>query len=170
MLKRLLLGFGLVLTGVIAGLTLHTALTKGDTVFAGKRPTNLGVTDGRLAPPKKSPNCVASQADPSDAEHYIAPLKFSGSPDEAIAVLRRIVEGAERTLVVRHEGAYLYAEYQSKLMGFVDDVEFYASAKDGVVHVRSASRLGRRDFGVNRQRIESIRERFQAAARKAVAA
>jgi uncharacterized protein (DUF1499 family) len=170
MLKRLLLGFGLVLAGVFAGIALHTALTKGDTVFAGKRPTNLGVTDGRLAPSKKTPNCVSSQADPSDAEHSIAPLKFSGSPDEAIAALRKIVEGAERTLVVKHEGAYLRAEYQSKLMGFVDDVEFYASAKDGVVHVRSASRLGRRDFGVNRQRIEAIREQFAASGRKAVAA
>jgi uncharacterized protein (DUF1499 family) len=170
MLKKFLLGLGLVLAGAITGIALHTAFTKGDTVFAGKRPTNLGVTDGRLAPPKKSPNCVSSQADPSDAEHYIAPLKFSGSPDEAIAALRKIVEGAERTLVLKHEGAYLYAEYQSKLMGFVDDVEFYASAKDGVIHVRSASRLGRRDFGVNRQRIESIRARFTAAAGKAVAA
>lgn len=126
-------------------------------MFAGKRPTNLGVADSRLAPPKKSPNCVSSQADPSDAEHYIAPLKFSGSPEAAIAMLRKVVEGAERTLVVKHEGAYLYAEYLSKLMGFVDDVEFYASAKDGVIHVRSASRLGRRDFGVNRERIESLR-------------
>ncbi len=170
MLKRLLTGFGLVLAGAIAGIALHTALTKGDTVFAGKRPTNLGVTDGRLAPPKKSPNCVSSQADPADTEHYIAPLKFSGSPEEAIAALRKVVEGAERTLVVKHEGAYLYTEYQSKLMGFVDDVEFHASAKDGVIHVRSASRLGRRDFGVNRQRIESIRARFAASAGKAVAA
>lgn len=169
MLKRLLQVLGLVLAGVVAGIALHTAFTKGDTVFAGRQPTNLGVNDGRLAPPKKSPNCVSSQADPSDAEHYIAPLKFSGSPEEVIAALRKIVEGAERTLVVKHEGAYLYAQYQSKLMGFVDDVEFYASAKDGVVHVRSASRLGRRDFGVNRQRIESIRARFGASG-KGVAA
>ena len=170
MLKKLLLGFGAVLSAAIAGIALHTALTKGDTVFAGKRPTNLGVADGRLAPPKKSPNCVSSQADPSDAEHYIAPLKFSGSPEAAIAMLRKVVEGAERTLVVKHEGAYLYAEYQSKLMGFVDDVEFYASAKDGVIHVRSASRLGRRDFGVNRERIESLRARFMAAAGRSAAA
>lgn len=164
MLKKLLLGFGAVLVAAIAGIALDTALTEGDTVFAGKRPTKLGVADGRLAPPKKSPNCVSSQADPSDSEHYIAPLKLSGSPDAAIASLRKIVEGAERTRVVKHEGAYLYAEYQSKLLGFVDDVEFYASAKDGVIHVRSASRLGRRDFGVNRQRIESLRARFAASA------
>jgi len=169
MLKRLLPGFGLVLAGALAGIALQTALSTGDTMFAGKRPTYLGVTEGRLAAPKKSPNCVSSQADPADAEHYIAPIRFSGSPVEAIAAVRGIVERTERTLLVKHEGNYLYAEYQSKLMGFVDDVEFYASEKEGVIHVRSASRLGRRDFGVNRERIESIRARFGAAARKVAA-
>ena len=169
MLKRLLPGFGLVLAGALAGIALHTALSTGETMFAGKRPTNLGVTEGRLAAPKKSPNCVSSQADPSDAEHYIAPIGFSGSPADAIAALRKVVEGTGRTLVVKHEGNYLYAEFTSKLMGFVDDVEFYASEKEGVIHVRSASRLGRRDFGVNRMRIESIRARF-GAARKVVTA
>jgi uncharacterized protein (DUF1499 family) len=169
MLKKLLAGFGLVLAGALAGIALHTALSTGDTMFAGTRPTNLGVAEGRLAAPKKSPNCVSSQADPADAEHYIAPIKFSGSPVEAIATLRRIVDGAGRTRVVKHEGNYLYAEYKSKLMGFVDDVEFHASEKEGVIHVRSASRLGRRDFGVNRMRIESIRARFAAAGKPAAA-
>ncbi|MBS0337984.1 MAG: DUF1499 domain-containing protein [Proteobacteria bacterium] len=170
MLKRLLLGLGLLLAGAAAGVALHTAFTQGDTVFAGKRPSNLGVADGRLAPPKRTPNCVASQADPADAEHYIAPIAYSGSPGEAIAILRRIVDGSERTLVLKQDGNYLYAEYKSKLMGFVDDVEFYASPKEGVIHVRSASRLGRRDFGVNRARIESIRARFGAATRGTAAA
>jgi uncharacterized protein (DUF1499 family) len=170
MLKRLVLGSGLLLAGVVAGVALHTALTQGDTVFAGKRPSNLGVSDGRLAPPKKTPNCVSSQADPADAEHYIAPIGYSGSPSEAVAALRRIVDGAGRARVVKQEGNYLNAEYKSKLMGFVDDVEFYASPKEGVIHVRSASRLGRRDFGVNRARIESIRARFGAATRGTAAA
>jgi uncharacterized protein (DUF1499 family) len=138
---------------------------QGDTVFAGKRPSNLGVTDGRLAAPKRSPNCVSSQTDPADTGHYIAPIEFSGSPLDAIAALRKIVEGAERTLVVKHEPNYLYAEFKSKLLGFVDDVEFFAAEKEGVIHVRSASRLGRRDFGVNRARVESIREQFAAAQR-----
>ena len=137
-------------------------------MFAGKRPSNLGVTDGRLAAPKRSPNCVASHADPADAEHYIAPINFTGSPVDAIAALRKIVNGTERTLVVKHDANYLYAEFKSKLLGFVDDVEFFAAEKEGVIHVRSASRLGRRDFGVNRQRVESIRERFAAAQRVSV--
>ncbi len=168
MLKRILQVGGLVLTGAFAGLALHTALAKGDTVFAGKRPSYLGVTEGKLARTKSTPNCVASQADPADAGHYIAPLKYSGSAVEAMAALRKVVDATEGTLVVRHEANYLNAEYKSKLLGFVDDVEFYASEKEGVIHVRSASRLGRRDFGVNRARIESIREQFAAAQRNTV--
>ena len=168
MLKRIFLAVGLVMAGAIAGIAIHTVLTQGDTVFAGKRPSSLGVTEGRLAAPKRSPNCVSSQADPADTEHSIAPIKFTGSPVEAMAALRKIVDGAERTFVVKHDTNYLYAEYKSRLMGYVDDVEFYASEKEGVIHVRSASRLGRRDFGVNRARVESIREQFAAAQRKAV--
>lgn len=172
MLKRFLQVTGLLLAGAIAGAALHTVLTSwrhsGDTMFAGKRPSHLGVTDGRLARPKSTPNCVSSQADPADTGHYIAPIEFTGSAIEALAAIRRIVEGTERTLVVGHEANYLYAEYKSKLMGYVDDVEFLASEKDGVIHVRSASRLGRRDYGVNRARIETIRDRFAAAQRNAV--
>ena len=174
MLKRFLLVAGLVLAGVIAGIALHTTAVRwnnsGDTVFAGKRPTYLGVTDGKLARTKSTPNCVASQADPADAGHYIAPLKYSGSAVEAMAALRKIVDDTPGTLVVKHEANYLNAEYKSKLLGLVDDVEFYASEKEGVIHVRSASRLGRRDFGVNRARIEAIRERFAAAQRNTVKA
>lgn len=132
-------------------------------MFAGKRPSNLGVTDGRLAAPRRSPNCVSSQADPGDAVHYVAPLRFSDNADEAMARLARIVEGMERTSVVKRDGHYLYAEFRSKLLGFVDDVEFLASSTEGAVHVRSASRLGRRDFGVNRDRVETIRLQFEAA-------
>jgi uncharacterized protein (DUF1499 family) len=153
-LKRLLLVALLAAAGAAAGLALHTALTPGDTMFAGKRPQHLGHGTGRLAPCKTSPNCVSSQADPSDREHYIAPLALKG---EAIAAVRKAVESMPRTTIVRAEPGYLYAEFQSKLMGFVDDVEFLADPAAGVVHVRSASRLGRRDFGVNRNRVEALR-------------
>jgi uncharacterized protein (DUF1499 family) len=153
-LKRLLLVALLGAAGAAAGVALHTALTSGDTMFAGKRPQNLGHGTGRLAPCKASPNCVSSQADPSDKEHYIAPLALKG---ESIAAVRKAVESMPRTTIVRAEPGYLYAEFQSKLMGFVDDVEFLADPASGVVHVRSASRLGRRDFGVNRNRVEALR-------------
>ena len=122
-------------------------------MFSGTRPDNLGVKDGRFAPCKTTPNCVSSQADPADREHYITPIAFSGTMQE----LRRAVESMTRASVIREEGNYLYAEYTSALMGYVDDVELLLDEKAALVHVRSASRLGRSDFGVNRKRIEELR-------------
>jgi uncharacterized protein (DUF1499 family) len=134
-------------------------------LFSGTRPGNLGVHDGRLAPPKRTPNNVNSQIDKNaDAEHYIEPLRYAGDAGQAWSALRRIVDGMQRVKVVKSEADYLYAEFASKLMGFVDDTEFYLDEKAGVIHVRSASRLGRRDFGVNRQRIEYIRAKLAQAA------
>ena len=123
-------------------------------MFAGKRPHNLGYDNGRLAPCKKTPNCVSSQADLADAQHYIAPIALK---KDAIAQVRKAVESMPRARVVQAEPGYLYAEFTSKLMGFVDDVEFLYDPAKGVVHVRSASRLGRSDFGVNRDRVERLR-------------
>jgi len=122
-------------------------------MFSGTRPDNLGVKDGRFAPCKPTPNCVSSQADPADQEHYIAPIAFGGSMHE----LRLAVESMTRASVIREEGNYLYAEYKSAFMGYVDDVELLLDESARLVHVRSASRLGRSDFGVNRKRIEELR-------------
>ena len=121
-------------------------------MFNWRRPDNLGVTGGRLAPCRRTPNCVSSQADPSDREHYIAAIAFRG---DAIAAVRKAVESLPRTTVISATSSYLYAEFRSKLLGYVDDVEFFFDG--AVIQVRSASRLGRRDFGVNRARVEKIR-------------
>ena len=118
-------------------------------MFDWRRPGNLGVRDGRLAPCRRTPNCVSSQADPSDREHYIAPLGAT------IAQVRDVVESLPRTRVISSNASYLHAEFRSKLLGYVDDVEFFFDGKE--TQVRSASRLGRRDFGVNRARVEQIR-------------
>jgi len=161
MLRRLLAVLALVVLGAAAGLALHLAIAQGDTMFAGKRPDYLGVKDGRLPRPRSTPNCVSSQADPADKQHYIEPLRFKGTAPEAIAAARKAVESMPRATVIRHEGNYLYAEFRSALLGFVDDVEFTYDEKAGALHVRSASRLGRRDFGVNRARVEALRARIE---------
>ncbi|NJN29297.1 MAG: DUF1499 domain-containing protein [Synechococcales cyanobacterium RM1_1_8] len=123
--------------------------------FSGTRPSNLGVSNGQFnAPVPDSPNCVSSQAPASDREHYIAPLAIAGS--EAIAKLKTHIQALERTAIIEATDNYLYAEFTTKLMGYVDDVEFYADGS-GSVQVRSASRLGKSDLGLNRQRIEAIR-------------
>ena len=106
-----------------------------------------------MAPCKRTPNCVSSQADAADREHYITPITFRGSA----ADLRRAVQSMARATVIRAEGNYLYAEYRTRLLRYVDDLELYYDEKLGLVHVRSASRLGRRDFGVNRARVEALR-------------
>jgi uncharacterized protein (DUF1499 family) len=162
MLKRALRAVALLILLVVAGLALHVATATGDTVFSWKRPDYLGVKDGRLARPKSTPNCVSSQADAADTEHYIAPIPYKG---DAMAAVRKAVEGMTDATVIRQDGGYLYAEYRTKLMRFVDDVEFFYDDKAGLIHVRSASRLGRRDMGVNRARIEAVRARIEGRAK-----
>lgn len=120
-------------------------------MFDWRRPANLGAKDGRLAPPRRTPNCVSSQADPADGEHYVAPIDFAGD-FAAVAKALKAMPGA--TLIEEKPG-YLYAEFRSRVLGFVDDFEVLASG--GRLEVRSASRLGRRDFGVNRRRVERLR-------------
>jgi len=121
-------------------------------MFNWRRPDNLGVTNGRLAPCRRTPNCVSSQADPSNREHYIAPIPFRG---DAMAAVRRAVAAMPRAKVISEKENYLYAEFRSKLLGYVDDVEFFYDG--AAIQVRSASRLGRRDFNVNRNRVEQLR-------------
>ena len=133
-------------------------------LFSGTRPDNLGVHDARLAPPKRTPNNVNSQVDKNaDAEHHVEPLRYNGDARQAWMALRRVIDGMQRVKVITSEPNYLYAEFTSKLMGFVDDAEFYLDQKSGVIQVRSASRLGRSDLGVNRARIESIRAQLAQA-------
>jgi uncharacterized protein (DUF1499 family) len=123
-------------------------------MFSWRRPDNLGVRDGKLAPPKRTPNCVSSQADPADKEHYIAPLVFKGD----FGAARHAVEAMPGVTLVKQAPNYLYAEFRTALMRFVDDVELFYDDKAGLIHARSASRLGRRDFGVNRKRVEALRQ------------
>jgi uncharacterized protein (DUF1499 family) len=127
-------------------------------MFSWKRPANLGVRDGRLAPPKRTPNSVSSQVDRADAEHFIAPIAFKGDAGDA---MRKAVASMPGSTVVREQPNYLYAEFRTPLMRFVDDVELYYDEAAGLIHVRSSSRLGRRDFGVNRKRVEALRSLIQ---------
>lgn len=136
----------------------------------GPPPSRLGVTEGRLKPPSKTPNSVSSQADlwpdhPQREYARIAPLPAGagqGGADAAWARLQRVVAGERGARVVRGDGDYLYAQYTTRWLGFMDDAEFWLDRHVGVIHVRSASRWGRRDFGVNRSRIEALRARLAA--------
>lgn len=128
-------------------------------LFPGRRPDDIGVRGGRLKPVPSSPNAVSSQA-PKGDDHAIEPLTYRGRPDAAIVALEGIIAALPRTRVVVRKDDYLHAECESALLGFVDDLEFYLPPEGGVIHVRSASRLGHSDLGVNRRRVEEIRARL----------
>jgi uncharacterized protein (DUF1499 family) len=129
-------------------------------LFSGSRPAHLGFTAGKFAPPTWKPNCVSSTVDKSDGKHFIAPIAYTGSGADAWKKLLDAVKSNPRVNVVSENAGYLYAEYKSAGMGFVDDVEFALNEKAGAIEVRSASRLGIDDFGANRKRIEAIRRVF----------
>jgi uncharacterized protein (DUF1499 family) len=127
--------------------------------FSGRRPKDLGATGGKFtAAPTWKPNWVSSQVEASD-KHYIAPLKGGADAKAALQKLTKVVEGYPRANIVERKDGYLYAEFSTPLMGFTDDVEFVAAGN--VIHARSSSRLGIRDFDVNRKRIEAIRAQLE---------
>jgi uncharacterized protein (DUF1499 family) len=128
-------------------------------LFSGSRPERLGVVDGQLQPVRSHLTNAVSSFATSDYPR-IAPLDASPDPQAAWTRLRGVLAGWPGTTIVEERPGYLYAECRTKWMGFVDDVEFLLDEKARVIHVRSASRLGRKDFGVNRERIEAIRARM----------
>jgi uncharacterized protein (DUF1499 family) len=136
------------------------AATMATLSATARRPDNLGVYEGKLAPCPNTPNCVSSQAE--DDAPRIAPIPFDGDADEALARLKAVLAAQPRTTIISAEGDYLHAECASLLFRFVDDVEFLVDRDAKVIHFRSASRIGRSDLGVNRKRMEAIRKDFDS--------
>ncbi len=144
---------------LVALLWIGATLTlSGGTMFAGKRPTNIGVQAGKLAPCPNTPNCVSSQS--QDAQHKIEPLTYNSTQQQVLANLKTVIQSLPKTKIITETENYLYAEFTSQLMGFVDDVEFLIDDSAKLINVRSASRLGQSDLGVNRKRIETIRAKL----------
>ena len=118
----------------------------------------LGVRGGRLADCPARPNCVCSDA--SDPGHRIPPFALAKGPESAWRAIEEGVASLPRTRIVAREPSYLHAEVRS-LLGFVDDLELELRADEGLVAVRSASRLGYSDLGANRRRVEELRSRLR---------
>jgi uncharacterized protein (DUF1499 family) len=123
---------------------------------SGARPKFVG--DAKLAPCPQTPNCVCTEA--ADSNHAIMPLTYTTSREEAMAQLIAVINSLPRTNIVAQTDDYLYAEFTSLVCQFVDDVEFIFSDKTKTIQFRSASRLGKNDLGMNRQRMEEIRKLF----------
>ena len=131
-------------------------------MWYGGRPSTLGIKDGKLSGPKQTPNSVVSDSVATTDPAYIAPIAFNVDAKAAMAKLAAIVKSMEGATLIEATDAYLCAEFKSKTMRYTDDFEARIDAAASVIHVRSASRLGKRDFDVNRQRVEAIRAKFAA--------
>ena len=125
---------------------------------AGKRPADLGVIDGHLRPCPSSPNCVCSED--QDEQHGIAPLTYTGDPAAAFARARAAALSLPRTELIAETANYMHFESTTPLMGFVDDLELQLEPARNQIAIRSASRLGYGDMGVNRKRVEELRAAY----------
>ena len=122
---------------------------------------DLGINNGELTLCPKTPNCVNSQT--VGEKHYIQPIRYAGTWQEARARLLQILGSEKRTKILTAQENYIRAEFLSALFRFVDDVEFYFPEEqtgEAIIHIRSASRIGYSDLGANRKRIERIRSKF----------
>ena len=115
--------------------------------------------DNRLAPCPDKPNCVSSDA--TDEKHRIEPYRLKASPQDAWHGLQNVVAAEEGMTLIEVNDHYLHIEVRSSVMRFVDDTEFALRPDDGIIAVRSVARTGIGDNGVNRERIERIREALQ---------
>ena len=123
--------------------------------FSGTRPANLGIKDGRLAPCPATPNCVSSDA--AESVHAIAAFQLVAPPADGWRALRTALDSLPQTKIITASEDYLHAECSSAIFGFVDDLELQLRPSQNSIAVRSAARLGRSDFGVNRKRVENLR-------------
>lgn len=150
--------------GIVLLLLAVAAMAAGQAgMLSGKTPTDLGIHDGKLKPPSSTANSVSSQASlypdhPQRRYAEIAPLALRGDGLVTIARLQSVVAAMQGARIVESTPDYLYAQYTTRLMKFVDDVEFWYDPKAQAIQVRSASRVGESDLGVNRKRVEAVRQ------------
>lgn len=123
------------------------------------RSDSTAMHSANLPPCPDSPNCVSSQA--PVGKHYVDPLVYTGSGQRAFAKLKEVIVNFEGTRIIRASDTYLHAEFKTRWLKFVDDVEAVLDDERSLIHIRSASRVGYWDLGTNRRRVESIRALMQ---------
>ena len=138
--------------GILVALSVCTSIAAG---CGGRMPQALENGSERLAPCPASPNCVSSEA--TDAIHAIPAYRIRGDAGTAWKALESQLALLPRVEIVSDDHGYLYAVFTTRLMRYRDDVEFGLDGEAGTIRVRSASRVGYGDMGVNRERIELIR-------------
>ncbi|MFO8041755.1 MAG: DUF1499 domain-containing protein, partial [Alkalispirochaeta sp.] len=143
---------GLLALAMVVGLVVLNRTQGGRSVGSPK------LAEGTLAPCPESPNCISTRAPAEDTRHFVDPIPVAGEPDKVIAALAAIMEEQPRMRVIERGDRYVRATATSTLFRFVDDVDFLVDSEAGLLHMRSASRVGQGDIGVNRKPYEFFRD------------
>ena len=155
-MKKKILKTILVFLGMAVSIGLVGCYMLGNNSKTGKAP---GLVAGRLSACPDKPNCVSSEF-PDDPSHFISPLRYPTSlSEEAMDLIKKAIQEAGGEMTAE-EGTYLSATFTSAFFGFVDDVEARNDRANHTIHLRSASRVGYRDFGANRKRVALISSLF----------
>lgn len=154
---------GVVVVVVAGGVSMLVGLRRLSRNQPATGEMTLGASNGVLSPCPESPNCVSTQADPSDAAHYVPPIAYSGSRGPVREALARWIGHQADAELVTERDDYLHAVFSSRLFGFRDDLELVLPESEPVVHLRSASRVGYGDMNVNRKRYQAVRQVVDAA-------
>jgi uncharacterized protein (DUF1499 family) len=127
---------------------------------SGKRPDEIGIVLSGLRGCPKSPNCVSSEA--KDKRHAIESFHIKGDPSASWTLIQDEIASMPRWRIVKATNNYIHAECKSRIFRFIDDLELYLNPSNGIISIRSASRIGYTDFGTNRRRVEHLRSRLRA--------
>jgi uncharacterized protein (DUF1499 family) len=125
-------------------------------ILSRKQP-ELGLANGQLRPCPATPNCVCSEQPVEGA--FVEPLAYTTSADEAWRKIKHAIV-ATGGIVLTEQEDYLHARYETTILRFVDDVELRLDENTRMIHIRSASRVGKSDLGANRKRVARIRSTF----------
>jgi len=142
-------------------MTIKSLLYTGFITMTLMTSSHSHASEKKLAPCPNTPNCVSSQAQAADKEHFIAPFKITGEAENAWAALKQALVGQSRTVITEETEDTLHAQATSLVFRFVDDIDAILDADAGLIHIRSASRVGYSDLGVNRKRMEKLRLALQ---------
>jgi uncharacterized protein (DUF1499 family) len=126
---------------------------------SGKRPDDMGIDPSGLRGCPKSPNCVSSEA--KDETHAIEWFRLKGNPAASWPLIQYEIASMPRWTIVTATDTYIHVECKSRIFRFIDDLELYLNSSNGIISIRSASRVGYWDFGANRRRVELLRSELR---------
>ncbi|MDQ6988265.1 MAG: DUF1499 domain-containing protein [Mariprofundaceae bacterium] len=140
-----------IITLLLLGLLAYIVMA----ILSQKSPDDLGLQNQQLRPCPDSPNCVCSEKQPQqNSEHDISPIQGDQAVwDKLISIIQK--QGGN---IISQQNNYLHATFSTSIMHYVDDVELRFDQAKQTIHMRSASRVGRKDFGINRNRVEAIQQ------------